>query len=786
MKEFNLYLLTNARINNDIQSDVILLYVLEGRYRFIEIGKAYDLEKGSIFLINSNHRYSLITLKEGILASFHFSYPAICRNLNVDYISFRCNSLLEPGSKYKELERILQSILLIERKDTKQAYQWKSRWYELTSVLIEEFQPNDRVTHRSRSGESERRISFIINYIHANYDKQISLSDLSDKLYISTSALSRFFAKEMGQSFVSYVREFRLQKVMEDLLETDKSIARIAVENGFSNPSAMNKDFKAFYGSTPSDYRKDMLAKASSATEENIKEARVREILNEKMTKTLSGDSRMLVTADVQKDDSFFPHFNISVNVGTAGSMLDDHVKAHIIKLKKEIRVDQIRIWNIFSDQMMMMDGKRSEPNFMRLDSILDFCMENRLDIIFDLSPRTNLAMASEKSLIYLKEDNYEFTSQAEWEDTIEAMMRHFLKRYGEENVNQWIFEFAFFLNEKPYYISERYRSRTVWERGYEIIKKYAPGASVAGPGIRADLDKEFISAIVEDFLGSKYKPDIFTGFYFPYEPTDEYMQYSRISDRDYLKKTIHIVRETLNEYDFKGKNIATDWNEFLGNRNYLQDSCNRGTYILKNILENYREVDGFGIWYASDLINIYYDSDILLSGSGGILSKDGICKPALYAYKFLKNMGKFEIAKGDNYVITKNNSSDVQILCFNHKELSYNAYLLEENSYKPEEISGLFQDNDICKMTVRLEHLEKGKKYIIRQRIVNESEGSILNTWINLGCVRYFTYEEIEYLRNKSMPGIRIEQTESSDGTLVIEITLMPHEMRWISVKEA
>jgi len=96
------------------------------------------------------------------------------------------------------------------------------------------------------------------------------------------------------------------------------------------------------------------------------------------------------------------------------------------------------------------------------------------------------------------------------------------------------------------------------------------------------------------------------------------------------------------------------------------------------------------GIFYASDLLNAYSDSNAVLSGSAGLLSRSGICKPAYYAYRFLDKLGRYMITRGDNFVVTEEHPGDLRILCFNNKALGPRYYLSEEDSTKPEDLDEL------------------------------------------------------------------------------------------------
>ncbi len=54
-----------------------------------------------------------------------------------------------------------------------------------------------------------------------------------------------------GQSFVTFLNEYRLNAAAEALQTTDETILTIASQCGFENLSYFNRAFKAHFGMTP-------------------------------------------------------------------------------------------------------------------------------------------------------------------------------------------------------------------------------------------------------------------------------------------------------------------------------------------------------------------------------------------------------------------------------------------------------------------------------------------------------------------------------------------------------
>lgn len=782
-----LELLSEISEDSHEHAEIELIYVVEGTCTVTYSKKTYVMEKEDILIVNTEREHSICAEQEALICKISFPYYDICRQLGEDYVLFRCNSVKEQSFKYIELNRQMKELLLEYAKNSsRQLYRFYGQCYLLLSYLLDQFKMTGIRIENGRQWEDGQKLVVIKNYIHEHYMDGGSLSVLADKLFLSQSALSRYFKKMTGESFVKYVQKVRLQKAVEQLITTDLPITRIAVDNGFSTPSSLNKEFKEYYGTTPGEYREKNKAEREKKQEKNIQfhKKRLIEILGIEMQEESEKDNG-IIWVDLSDASEYKKWKTKIINVGEAADLKNADMQKHVLIFRQKLDAEYVRIWTLFSNSLLLKEEGQVEYNFHQIDHILDFCVDHGLKLFLEMGQRTHIAMSSEREYLYKQENGMEFHSQEEWMEMMESFFRHIQKRYSEEILNEWIIEFTFFLNKRPYYISDNYSSRRVWEQGYEIVRKYLPNAKIAGPGLTAGMDSELLHSIIDSFFGTAYMPDIFTSYNFPYQPTGEEYQYRRVNEVDFLKRQIRDIKKELSGHGFLGKYYVTDWNYSLANRNYVQDSCFRGTLILKSILDNYESVDEMGIWYVSDLLNFYYDSYGVLSGSGGLISKDGICKPSFYALLFLKEIGKYKVAQGENYLITKNSGSDIYILCYNNKSLGIHYYLLEENMYQPDEIEKLFQNRDRLKLTIELKNLEEDGNYMVRQKIINEEAGSILNKWELMEFERDLVYEDMEYLRKVSVPEIQIGHIRVQNKRFRLNVMMEPDEIRLIMIRK-
>ena len=98
----------------------------------------------------------------------------------------------------------------------------------------------------------------IYKHINENFQRHISLSEISEKVSMSIPAFCRYFKKVTGKTFTKLVNEYRIVHATKLLSESQMSITDISFECGFNNFSHFNKLFKEFTGNSASKYRSQL------------------------------------------------------------------------------------------------------------------------------------------------------------------------------------------------------------------------------------------------------------------------------------------------------------------------------------------------------------------------------------------------------------------------------------------------------------------------------------------------------------------------------------------------
>lgn len=92
-------------------------------------------------------------------------------------------------------------------------------------------------------------------FVAENLAAEISLEEVSRSAGVSPFYLSKLFKEELGETFVNYVSNLRLEKAKKLLTETDLSIKEISAEIGYNDQNYFSRLFKNKFGASPKDFR---------------------------------------------------------------------------------------------------------------------------------------------------------------------------------------------------------------------------------------------------------------------------------------------------------------------------------------------------------------------------------------------------------------------------------------------------------------------------------------------------------------------------------------------------
>lgn len=778
--------------NTHFHQNLEIVYVLEGSVEVQIEPETYNLKKGDFLLINANKRHSWRATEEKILlASFQINFTMLAEYMGTNQLLFWCNTTVDKNESYEQLKRVLDQMLNRSYdKEKEGAIYLNSIYYEAIYLLVAYFMIKaDDVRMKENFTPDNSRIFEIQNYVQANYQKQLSLNDLAQKLYLSNAYLSKYIKKHFGLSFLEYVNNIRLFHAVDELVYSEKKITRIALDNGFPTTAAFNKAFKEIYNMTPSAYR------STVHKEENLNENKeAKQELDKRVKEYLTGKEPVadntatrnmnLYVVDAKNTTEWEKPWDKIINMGNIDSLLNYDVQSQLLVMQKEIGFSYVRIYNIFMQDMYYENiSGDNKYNFSRIDRGLDFLVEHNLKPYIELSFKPTDVNYTINSSVGDRYNEIIFHDRESYVEVMQAFSSHIANRYGVNEIENWYFELwkddrLNMLDAKGWYFD-------CFEIGYHALKKISSKIKVGGAGFALGYDRYQYSILIKNWKTRNVRPDFISVYSYSYLLLQQDGVYfgKRSLDNSFVKNQLELFKDVLKAEDFMPDELhITEWNFTISNRNCINDSCAQGAYIVKTCIESIGEADMMGYWHGSDLHTEYYDSGAVLYGDNGLLTRDGIKKPSFYAFHFLKFLKKGLLGKTENALLTTDGRGVYTIACHNCKKFSYRYTMKAEKDIRVDDIDSLYEDTDSIHLKFQINNVKNGN-YVMRIFYVNESNGSIQNIWKDMDYISNLSKGEVEYMKRSANPKVDMRKITVEDNVLHIETKLKAHEIKVLDI---
>jgi xylan 1,4-beta-xylosidase len=366
-------------------------------------------------------------------------------------------------------------------------------------------------------------------------------------------------------------------------------------------------------------------------------------------------------------------------------------------------------------------------------------------------------------------------TNYDKWHYLVNETVKHWVDRYGIDEVKTWYFEVWNEPNLGSFFRGTQEEYFKLYEVSVDAVKSVCEdfrvgGPSTSGADFREDLGylKEFIN-----FCDSKkLSIDFFSAH--PY-PTCWALDEEGTEHMGYISKDICIdfldnIKNIAHNSPYSNAEIhLTEWNSSPSPRDLIHDTPFMAPFILYNITHNFDKVDSLGFWTFTDIFEENGPGTSPFHGGFGLINVDNIKKPAYWAYWLLNKLGDEIVEISDNHIITKS-GDDYQIIIWNYCYYKDNFANGDRSELSDTNRDNVFQNKDIrIDLSIDLNNEYKQTIYTL------DESTSALHNWVKMGAPQYPTVSQIEELKSTSTPKVETSKINSFN----INETLKPHGVK-------
>lgn len=211
----------------------LLHYVVSGRGYFKIENREYNVSAGSVFVIPPFvETYYQSDMNDP------WEYTWVGFTSNEDLKVFEDDLIYLPAAAY-----IFEEMKLCKKMTAGRTEFLCAKIWQLISMILE---------------SKEGKISYVdeaLNIIASEFDTNISIQDIVDRIGLERTYFSNLFKKEVGISPKKYLLKFRMEHAADLIKNRGYSVSVTALSVGYSDVYTFSKIFKQYYGVAPSHFK---------------------------------------------------------------------------------------------------------------------------------------------------------------------------------------------------------------------------------------------------------------------------------------------------------------------------------------------------------------------------------------------------------------------------------------------------------------------------------------------------------------------------------------------------
>ena len=359
--------------------------------------------------------------------------------------------------------------------------------------------------------------------------------------------------------------------------------------------------------------------------------------------------------------------FDLSVGSDFPGTLIRKDSQAQLEVATEELGFRYIRFHAIFHDALKTVnsvDGK-IHYDWTKVDELYDDLLARNIKPFVELGFTPEALKTSDNSIFYWK-GNTSHPKIDAWRDLVSAFVSHIRSRYGETEVRSWFFEVWNEPNLDGFWEgADQAAYFNLYDVTARAIKAVDPQLRVGGP---STAGAAWVPQFLEHVAANHVPVDFVTTH--TYGVDGGFLDEAGKGDTklspspDAITGDVRRVRAEIAASAFPTLPLYfTEWSTSYTPRDSVHDSYISAPYILTKLKAAQGLLQGMSYWTYTDLFEEPGPPPTPFHGGFGLMNREGIRKPAWFAYKYLHALGGRAVPTKDQYSFSSTDGARTSLL---------------------------------------------------------------------------------------------------------------------------
>ena len=489
------------------------------------------------------------------------------------------------------------------------------------------------------------------------------------------------------------------------------------------------------------------------------------------------------IDADVAQATTPVNHFyDLSVGSDYPGTLLRPDSMAQLKTVVDELGFRYIRFHAIFHDVLgtVKVENGKTAYDWTKIDELYDDLLARHIKPFVELG-FTPLALKTSDASIFYWKGNTSIPQAQGWHDLVTAFVQHLEQKYGQEQVRSWFFEVWNEPNLSGFFEGGKKEDYfKLYDATSAAVKAVDPALRVGGPATAgAAWVPEFLTHVKEsgakvDFV-STHTYGVDGGFLDENGKSDTKLSPSPNA----IEGDVRRVRQEVEASAYAGLPIyLTEWSTSYTPRDPVHDSYVSAPYVLTKLKASEGLLEGMSYWTFSDLFEESGPPPTPFHGGFGLLNREGIRKPAYFAYKYVHALQGKALPTKDAQAWMSVDHGDVAAVVWDFEQP------VQTVSDRPF-YTKVVPDHPAAPVALRVEHLEPGAQYRVEVRRTGFHANDAYSAYLEMGSPKSLTASQVRELQGltRDVPESSNEVKAGMDGVVEVDFPMRSNDVVLVTV---